>query len=57
MTSRTLVGFALCQGGTLLTCMLLAASLRGQFTRDPLQYETPAGVVEEKGAARLDRFN
>lgn len=99
MTSRTLVGFALCQGGALLTCMLLAAcaapsalaakpesdagssagvqqcpaaeldeflksfaspqaaALRGQFTRDPLQYETPAGVVEEKGAARLDRFN
>jgi len=34
-----------------------AATLRGQFTRDPLQYETPAGVVEEQGMARLDRFH
>lgn len=34
-----------------------AAALRQQFTREPLEYETPAGVVEERGAARLDRFN
>lgn len=33
-----------------------AGALRRQFTRDPLEYETPAGVVEEQGAARLDRF-
>lgn len=34
-----------------------AAALRRQYTRDPLEYETPAGVVEERGAARLERFN
>ncbi|WNH54539.1 hypothetical protein [Stenotrophomonas oahuensis] len=33
-----------------------AAALRRQYTREPLAYETPAGVVEEQGAARLNRF-
>lgn len=34
-----------------------AIALRNQFTREPLEFETPNGVVEEYGAARLDRFS
>lgn len=34
-----------------------AAELRRHLTLDPLEYETPSGVVEERGGARLARFN